>query len=184
MATKAKTRRPPVASIRKSTVKGKAPTVSTEEISRELASVTNSKAKSTRNGVTPIPMSERKVLAMRTANGASQGLSTVMKTGWKAPSDDPTVKKPAASTHEAFGLATSARTALEDLRAISPGDVDVERAAIAVVGKLLSLDMVRADSLSGRVLDLFLKVRTRIGRAFGYAWPTCRARELRYCGTS
>ena len=94
---------------------------------------------------------------MRTVNGASQSLSTVMKTGWKAPSEDPTVKKPAANTHEAFGLATSARTALEDLRAISPGDVDVERAAVAVAGKLLSLDMVRADSLSGSVLDLFLK---------------------------
>jgi separase len=158
MATKAKTRRAPVASAKKSTVKGKAPTVSTEEISQQLVSaLTISKAKSTRNGVTPAPTPERRVVAMRTVNGASQGLSSVMKTGWKAPGDDPTVKKPTANTPEAFRLATSARTALEDLRAISPGDVDVERAAIAVAGKLLSLDMVRADSLSGRVLGSFLK---------------------------
>ncbi len=46
---------------------------------------------------------------------------------------------------------------MEDLRAISPGDADVERAAVTVAGKLLSLDMVRANSLSGSVLDLFLK---------------------------
>src|SRR5258708_4122951 len=131
MATKVKTRRPPVASAKKSTVKGKAPTVSTEEISRELASVTISKAKSIRNGVAPVPTPERRVLAMRTGNGAAQGFSKVMKAGGKPPSEAPAAKKPAANTHEAFGLATSARTALEDLRAISPGDVDVERAAIA-----------------------------------------------------
>jgi separase len=147
MATKAKTRRPPVAAAKKSTVKGKVPAVSTEDISRELAStLTISKAKSTRNGATRVPTPERRVLAMRTVNGASQGLSTVMKTGWKAPSED-LAKKSAANTHEAFSLATSARAALGDLRAISPGDIDVERAAITVAGKLLSLDMVRANSL-------------------------------------
>ncbi|KAH9171315.1 peptidase family C50-domain-containing protein [Lactarius sanguifluus] len=142
MATKPKTRRPPVASEKKSTVKGKVPTVSTEEISHKLAStLIISKAKSTRNGVTPVPTPEKRILAMRTVNGVSQSLSTVMKTGWKAPSEDPPVKKVVANTHEAFGLATSARAALEDLRAISPGDVDVERAAVTVAGKLLSLDM-------------------------------------------
>ena len=158
MATKPKTRRAPVVSAKKSTVKGKAPAVSTEDISNQLAStLTISKAKSTRNGVTRVPTPEKRIISMRTVNGASQGLSTVMKAGWKAPSEDPTVKKSAANTHEAFGLATSARAALEDLRAISPGDVDTERAAITVAGKLLSLDMVRANSLLGSVLDLFLK---------------------------
>ncbi|KAI9438648.1 peptidase family C50-domain-containing protein [Lactarius indigo] len=142
MATKAKARRPPVTSANKSTVKGKAPTVSTAEITHELAStLTISRAKSTRNGATPVPTPEKRILAMRTVNGASQGLSTVMKTGWKAPNEDPPVKKSAANIHEAFGLATSARAALEDLRSISPGDVDVERAAVTVAGKLLSLDM-------------------------------------------
>ena len=184
MATKGKTRRPPVAAAKNSTVKGKVPAVSTEDISRELAStLTISKAKSTRNGATRVPTPERRVLAMRTVNGASQGLSTVMKTGWKAPGEDLAVKKSAANTHEAFGLATSARAALGDLRAISPGDVDVERAAITVAGKLLSLDMVRANSL----LDnprLILEVRTRFGRAFRYAWPTSRAHEFRHRSTS
>ena len=158
MATKAKPRRTPAASAKKSTIKGKAPAVSTEEITDQLASkLTISKAKSTRNGVTRVPTQERRIVAMRTVNSASQGLSTVMKTGWKAPGEDPAVKKSVANTHEAFGLATSARAALGDLRAISPGDVDTERAAIAVAGKLLSLDMVRGKLLSGCVLDLFLK---------------------------
>ena len=158
MATKAKARRAPAASAKKSTVKGKAPAVSTEDSSNQLAStLTISKAKSTRNGVTRVPTPEKRILAMRTVNGASQGLSTVMKTGWKAPSEDSTVKKSAANTHEAFGLATSARAALEDLRAISPEDVDTERAAITVAGKLLSLDMVRADSLLDNIPDLFFK---------------------------
>ena len=158
MATKSKARRTPAASVKKSTIKGKAPAVSTEEITDQLASkLTISKAKSTRNGVTRVPTPERRIVAMRTVNGASQSLSTVMKTGWKAPGEDPAVKKSVANTHEAFGLATSARAALGDLRAISPGDVDTERAAIAVAGKLLSLDMVRGKLLSGCVLDLFLK---------------------------
>jgi separase len=158
MATKAKMRRLPAASAKKTTVKGKAPAVSTEEIADQLAStLTISKAKSTRNGVTRVPTPERRILGMRTVNGVSQGLSTVMKTSWKAPSEDPAVKKSSAGTHEAFGLATSARTSLGELRAISPGDVDVERAAITVAGKLLNLDMVRDNLLSGCVLDLFLK---------------------------
>jgi separase len=156
MATKAKTRRAPAASTKKSIVKGKAPAVSTEEVTDQFASkLTISKAKSTRNGVTRVPTPERRILAMRTVNGASQGLSTVMKTSWKAPSEDPAVKKSAANTHEAFGLATSARTSLGELRAISPGDVDVERAAITVAGKLLNLDMVRDNLLSGAVSSAY-----------------------------
>ncbi|KAI9509014.1 hypothetical protein F5148DRAFT_978931 [Russula earlei] len=65
-----------------------------------------------------------------------------MKSGWKAPRLEPSLKKSAAPTHEAFGLAIAARSALGDLRTLSPGGVDVERAAISVAGKLLGLEMV------------------------------------------
>ena len=129
---------------------GKAAAVSTEELTRELASaLVISKAKGARNGVaeahsaTPKSTQDNRVSAMRAVNGASQGLTTVMKSGWKAPSTGATAKKSATPAHEAFGLATSARAALKELRALSPGDVDVERAAVSVAGKLLSLDMVR-----------------------------------------
>jgi len=181
---KAKARRIPIASAKKPTVKGKASAVTTEDLSHRLASaLTITKAKGTRNGVTPESTPERRVLAMRTVNNSSQGLSTVMKTGWKCPSEEPITKKAGANKHEAFSLATSARAALEDLRTISPGGVDVERAAIVVAGKLLSLDMVRSFII-GQSPRLILEVRTRFGRAFRYTRPTFRARELRHRSTS
>jgi len=148
MATRAKATRPLTAPTQKAVVEGKAAVVSTEDITKRLASTTISKAKGARNGAatgyseTPKSPQEKRISAMRAVNGASQGLSAVMKSGWKAPGVEPTVKKSAATLHEAFGLAASARTALGDLRVSSPGDVDVERAAISVAGKLLSLEMV------------------------------------------
>ena len=103
---------------------------------------------------------------MRAVNSASQRLTAVMKSGWKAPNVDPSRKKSTtAALHEAFGLATAARGALGDLRVISPGDVDVERAAISVVGKLLSLDMVSCLFIFFRVVGLSLGVFSRTGRA-------------------
>jgi separase len=150
MASRAKARRPTPASAKK-TMGGKAVIIPTEELTRELASTratTTSKAKGARNKVaeehfeTPRSRQDNRISAMHMVNNASQGLTTVIKSGWKAPSSGTALKKP-ATPHEAFGLAASARAALEDLRMISPGDVDVERAAISVAGKLLSLDMVR-----------------------------------------
>ncbi len=150
MATRAKTRRPLVASEKQANVgKKKAATVSTGDITNGLAStLTISKAKGARNGAVterseaPKSTQDRRVSAMRAVNAASQGLTAVMKSGWKAPRAQPSATKSTATTHEAFDLVASARTALGDLRVLSPGDVDVERAAISVAGKLLSLDMV------------------------------------------
>jgi len=102
---------------------------------------------------------------MRAINGASQGLTAVVKSGWKAPSVEPSRKKPTTAQYEAFGLATSARSALGDLRVISPEDVDVERAAISVVGKLLSLDMVSCRFIFFRAVGLSLEVFSCTGRA-------------------
>ncbi|KAI0250615.1 hypothetical protein BJV78DRAFT_542351 [Lactifluus subvellereus] len=151
MATRAKARRPAAASVKKSVKGGMAAAVPTEELTHGLASalagLAISKAKGARNGVaeahseTPKSTQDNRVSAMRVVNGASQGLTTVMKSGWKAPSTGTTAKKSATPAHEAFGLAASARAALKELRASSPGDVDVERAAVSVAGKLLSLDM-------------------------------------------
>jgi separase len=151
MASRTKGRRPTPA-LAKKTTGGRAVVIPTEELTRELASTratTTSKAKGARNKVaeehseTPRSRQDNRISAMHAVNNASQGLTTVMKSGWKAPSSGTTLKKSTTPTHEAFGLAASARAALEDLRMISPCDVDVERAAISVAGKLLSLDMVR-----------------------------------------
>ena len=145
MATRAKARRPVVAPEKQTEAGRKAAAVS----ANRLASTrTISKAKSARNGAAtehsgaPESTQDKRVSAMRAVNAASQGLTSVMKSGWKAPRAEPSAKKSTAATHEAFDLATSARTTLGDLRVLSPGDVDVERAAISVAGKLLSLDMV------------------------------------------
>jgi separase len=142
MATRAKTRRTLVVPTKKGSVKEKAASVSTEDVTHRLAStLTISNAKGVGAGG-PESIQDRRISVMRAVNGASQGLTAVVKSGWKAPSVELSMKKSTATRHEAFSLAASARSALGDLRAISPGDVDVERAAISVAGKLLSIDMV------------------------------------------
>jgi separase len=149
MTTRAKTKRPGVASQKQADVGKKAAAVSTGAITNRLASAaTTSKAKGARNGAAtehsggPKSTQDKRVTAMRAVNAASQGLTAVITSGWKAPRAEPSMKKSTATSHEAFDLAASARTALGDLRVALPGDVDVERAAISVAGKLLSLDMV------------------------------------------
>src|SRR6267142_3061075 len=149
MATRAKTRRPVVSSKKQADVGKRVAPISTGDITSRLASVaTTSKAKGARNDTATEhsggakSTQDKRVAAMRVVNAASQGLTAVMKSGWKAPRAEPSAKKSTASTHEAFNLATSARTALGGLRVLLPVDVDVERAAISVAGKLLSLDMV------------------------------------------
>lgn len=167
MATRAKTRQKPIAPKKKTSAKEKATSVSADDVTRRLASITISNAKGVGAEYSGAPESiqDRRISIMRAVNSASQGLTVVMKSGWKAPSVEPSRKKSTTALHEAFGLATSARSALGDLRVISPGDVDVERAAISVVGKLLSLDMVSCLLIFFRVVGLSLGVFSCTGRA-------------------
>lgn len=167
MATRAKTRQKPIAPKKKTSAKEKATSVSADDVTRRLASITISNAKGVGAEYSGASESiqDRRISIMRAVNSASQGLTVVMKSGWKAPSVEPSRKKSTTALHEAFGLATSARSALGDLRVISPGDVDVERAAISVVGKLLSLDMVSCLLIFFRVVGLSLGVFSCTGRA-------------------
>ena len=144
MTTRAKTRRA-VVPTKKGSAREKAASISTDDVTHRLASaltISNTKGVGTEHSRAPESIQDRRISVMRTVNAASQGLTAVMKSGWKAPSVEPSKKKSSATRHEAFGLAASARSALGDLRVVSPGDIDVERAAISVAGKLLSLDMV------------------------------------------
>jgi hypothetical protein len=77
------------------------------------------------------PTQDKRVSAMRAVNAALQGLTSVMKPGWKAPPAEPSAQMSTAARHEAFGLAASvsSRTALGDLRVLPLGDGDVEMAA-------------------------------------------------------
>jgi separase len=180
MATRAKTRKNPIAPTKKAFSKEKAVSVSTDDVTRRLAStltISNVKGVGTEYSGALESIQDRRISIMRAVNSASQGLTTVMKSGWKAPSVEPSGKKSTTALHEALGLATSARSALGDLRVISPGDVDVERAANSVAGKLLSLDMVSCRSMFFRALRLSLEVFSCTRRALRYALQTHRISE-------
>jgi len=168
MATRAQTRQKPIAPTRKATARKKVVSVSADDVTRRLAStlaISNAKGVGTEYSGAPESIQDRRISIMRAVNSASQGLTAVMKSGWKAPGVEPSGKKSTTALHEAFGLAISARSALGDLRVISSGDVDVERAANSVAGKLLSLDMVSFRFIFFRALGLSLEVFSCTGRA-------------------
>jgi len=168
MATRGKTRQKPIAPAKKASAREKAVSVSAGDVTRRLAStltISNAKGTGTEYSGAPESIQDRRISIMRAVNNASQGLTAVMKSGWKAPSVEPFGKKSITALQEASGLATSARSGLGDLRVISPGDVDVERAANSVVGKLLSLDMVSCRFIFLRALGLSLEVFSCTGRA-------------------
>ncbi|KAK0203498.1 cysteine peptidase C50 [Desarmillaria ectypa] len=97
-------------------------------------SITNAKGKE--KAQTPALSVERqKVSAMRAVNSASQSLASIVASGWKRSTSD----SPRKLT-EAKSAATSAVTHIASLRELCPG-VDVERAAMSVLGKLVALDM-------------------------------------------
>ncbi|KAK7020489.1 cysteine peptidase C50 [Favolaschia claudopus] len=83
---------------------------------------------------------EQRVSAMRGVNSASQELSTILQSGWKRSSDVPPSKK-SSEFVKASASATAAAQHLALLRDMSPGDLDIERAAGSVCGKLVSLEM-------------------------------------------
>jgi separase len=72
---------------------------------------------------------------MHAVNEASQKLSTAVQAGWKVSSGGPRGKT-------MLSAADSVATHLEELRDMCPGDVDVERAASSVIGKLIAVEMV------------------------------------------
>lgn len=86
-----------------------------------------------------------RITSMRAVNTASQSLSATVQSGWKASDTTPSGKKTLTGV---MTCAEAASKALTDLREIAPGDVDVERAASSVVGKLIALELVS-------VFDLF-----------------------------
>ncbi|KAG6920238.1 hypothetical protein DXG01_005007 [Tephrocybe rancida] len=71
--------------------------------------------------------------SMRVVNSASQALSSAIQSGWKKSSG-----KPSSSVASAV---TAAAKHLKVLRPNERGDVDVERAAMSVLGKLVALEM-------------------------------------------
>lgn len=87
----------------------------------------------------------KKLNSMRAVNTASQALSGVVQSGWKRSSGGSSSK---ATLNTVVSSASEAAKHLGILRRISPGDIDVERAALSVLGKLIILEMVRCVFLS------------------------------------
>ena len=83
-----------------------------------------------------------RISAMRSVNSASQELSNVVRSGWKKSLSN--FSKTTLSNAESSAL--TAEENLYVLRRICLQDMDVERAAVSVLGKLVTLDMVSPNS--------------------------------------
>lgn len=93
-----------------------------------------------------IPSNEEKLVAsMRAVNAASQVLSDLVQSGWKRTAETTQLKKGSVSI--AVDAAESASKHLAILRSLSPSDINVERAAISLLGKFMTLEMVRCRNL-------------------------------------
>ena len=80
---------------------------------------------------------ESKLSAMLSVNAASQDLSRVIQSGWKKSSSS------SKTTLQSTTLSASAAVKhVALLRNLCPDDVDVERAAASILGKLVALEMV------------------------------------------
>ena len=80
---------------------------------------------------------ESKLSAMLSVNAASQDLSRVIQSGWK---------KSSSSSRATLQSTTSSASAVLKhvavLRNLCPDDLDVERAAASILGKLVALELV------------------------------------------
>ncbi|KAJ3998053.1 cysteine peptidase C50 [Lentinula boryana] len=102
---------------------------------------------------------EKKLEAMRMVNSASQQLSTIAQSGWKRSSDAGNKRKSEAAARALEASSTAARH-LAFLRSVSDGDLNVERAAMSIIGKLVALEifdpaLAALTSARSRICDLF-----------------------------
>ncbi|KAJ3737449.1 cysteine peptidase C50 [Lentinula guzmanii] len=102
---------------------------------------------------------EKKLEAMRMVNSASQQLSTITQSGWKRSSDAGNKRKSEAAASALEASSTAARH-LAFLRSVSDGDLNVERAAMSITGKLVALELfdlalAALTSAHSRICDLF-----------------------------
>ncbi|KAJ7741576.1 cysteine peptidase C50 [Mycena maculata] len=120
---------------------------SEDKLADSLASLTISKPKAKGKEKATLSPEEQRVTAMRAVNSASQELSALVQSGWRKSSEAPSAKKSPALL-SANTSATLAAKYLAMLREISPGDLDIERAAGSVLGKLVALEMFDAALLA------------------------------------
>ncbi|KAH9945510.1 peptidase family C50-domain-containing protein [Amylocystis lapponica] len=122
------------APVRRAAPKSKAQPFSPDDLATKLATkltISDPKGKTKAKSVSP---EEARKNIMRTVNAASRSLSAAVESGWK-PSDSAKTRSQLVET------ASAARNGISSLRELTPHEVDVERAASSVTGKLISLEM-------------------------------------------
>jgi separase len=130
--------------VSRATAKSKAAAVASDDLVEHLAMLTVSDSNDAKKPLASAA-EKRRLAAMRSVNSALKKLSDVVQSGWKV--------KPRATTNSAQtlrdvnALVTSVSKSLQELRELRPRDVDVERAAISVVGRLIALDMVCTSTI-------------------------------------
>ena len=112
------------------------PKATLDELADEVANKLTLKEPRTTKGKTKVALTdeERKATAMRTVNTVSKTLSDLVARS--------SAKRSQKITDETIN---SGIHALQMLRQLSPGNVDTERAASSMVGKLVTLELVRVS---------------------------------------
>lgn len=112
----------------------------------------------------------RKVQAMRTVNASSQSLSKFAQSGWKR-------SKPSRGTSlsDVKKCITDVTKALTYLRGLDGENLDIEKSASSVVGKLISMEMV---SLGPRLCRLSYSLR------FASSMSLCRCSRICILGST
>lgn len=128
------------------TVKTTKKTEDVEELTHQLASkLTISKSKEKQKETPDTPPQYDPNTSMRLVNAASQKLSALVKTGWTAAKEGGFSKQ----GQEAMTCAGNIKKNLDALRkTVTPSPLDLERAALSAVGKLLALQLVRPPPTS------------------------------------
>ncbi|KAF9479762.1 cysteine peptidase C50 [Pholiota conissans] len=111
--------------------------ITADQLANELASkLTLADGKGKQKAVEP--SHDTKSSSMRSVNSVSQTLTAIVQSGWKKSTSDSSTRATLTSANSA---ASSAAKHLAVLRRLCPNDIDVERAAVSVLGKLVSLEM-------------------------------------------
>ncbi|KAI0918289.1 hypothetical protein AcV5_002308 [Taiwanofungus camphoratus] len=124
-------------SLRPLTSRSKVQTTSSEDLATTLETkltISDAKGKSKAKTTQPT-VEERRINAMRDINATSRSLSAVLDSASQRTSS---VKYDDTSIFESV---STAKSALQMLRKLNPGEMDIERAASSIVGKLVSLEM-------------------------------------------
>ncbi|KAJ8693527.1 separin protein [Pleurotus ostreatus] len=146
----------PSADSSKSVANSKPPST-LDQLTSELAGlrIADKKGKQRQASDSEISPEARKVQAMKGVNASSQSLSKFAQSGWKR-------SKPSRGTSlsDVKKCITEATKALTYLRGLDEGNLDIEKSASSVVGKLISMEMF--DESLSMLSDMHSRLNTLV----------------------